>query len=439
VFCWSNETIFWIASIGLFGFIICIVPCTYLLYKSLRWSVILGCLMTLIGSLLRCIPLVWDEIPLHVYTILCYLSACCISTAGPIAMSAPLQLTAQWFPPKERNTATSVGQLFNALGLGVSFLLGLAMVTEPTENSGTECEAGDTITFADLEPRETVRDIMSLNYTHAAVDIVLFILLVLYFPSKPDKPPSISSAEERLDFVGGFKILARSRDGWLVLIIYAFPQCLIQLYQSTMVVNLTALDLDFPSENTETETCEGRICEHWVNTLGVVMCFVSVFLSIAVASFLTLFRKKMKLSIIILLGMSAVLFIISTLILEQVITFNSLAGLKLTLYLLLIPAMTLALSSSPIVFELSVENSYPVSEGVIGGWLTGWFNVLGAVFFLTDLVPAKLGHPLTPRWLNYVLPVSVIVPLPALALLSEKYSRMKTDQREHRAEAENNS
>ena len=406
---------------------------------------ILGCLMLMIGSLIRCIPLVWDKIPLHLYTILCFLSACSISAAGPIAMSAPLQLTAHWFPPNERNTATSVGQLFNALGNGLSFLLGLAMVTEPTELSGTKCDAsGDTITFADLEPRETVRDIMSLNYTHAAVDIVLFILLVLYFPSKPEKPPSISSAEERLDFVGGFKILAKSLDTWLVLIAYAFPQCLIQLYQSMMVINLTDLDLDYATENNsyveyETDTCEGRICEHWVNTLGVVMCFVSVFTSIAVASFLTLFKRKMKLSIMLLLCMSAILFIISTLVLEQVITFNSLAGLKLALYLLLIPAVTLAQSSSPIAFELSVENSYPVSEGVIGGWLTGWFNVLGGVFFLIFLIPDELGHPLDPRWLNFVLPISVIVPLPALVMLTEKYTRMKTDQREHLTEPKINS
>ena len=90
----------------------------------------------------------------------------------------------------------------------------------------------------------------------------------------------------------------------------------------------------------------------------------------------------MKLSIILLLGMSSVLFIFCTLILEQVITFKTITGLKYSLYFLLLPAMTFALSTSPIAFELSVENSYPVNEGVIGRWLTGWFNVLGAVFFL---------------------------------------------------------
>merc|ERR1739838_665760 len=299
VFCWSNVTVANLTSIGLYGFILCVVPSTYLLYRSLRWSVIVGSCMTMLGAVLRCIPLVYPSISLSNYTILCYISACCISTAGPIAMSAPLLITACWFPPRERNTATSVGQLFNVLGVGVSFILGLVIVTEASEASGTVCDtANATLTFADLEPKDTRDDIMTLNYVHAAVDIFLAVLIVLYFPSKPSLPPSVSSAEERLDFVGGFKILARSSDAWLVLATYAFPQCLVQLWQSMMVITLTELDLNFPSENHDgfddtTDPCDGRICEYWVEILGVVMCFVSVFTSIGVASFLAIFRRRM--------------------------------------------------------------------------------------------------------------------------------------------------
>merc|ERR1711892_1351676 len=419
VFCWSNEIVAQLTSIGLYGFLLCVGPSTYLLYRSLRWSVILGCFMTMVGALLRCIPLVYPSIPLQHYTIICYLSACCISTAGPTAMS--------------------VGQLLNALGVGLSFIFGLSLVSEPAELSGTDCEADTkTITFADLQPIETRNEIMNLNYIHAGLDIALFLLLVIYFPSKPTLPPSISSAEERLDFLGGFKILARSRDAWLVLVTYAFPQCLLQLWQSMMVINLTELDLHFQTGNTsylndETDPCDGTICEHWVEILGVVISFVSVFASIGVASFVTLFfKKRMKLAIILLLSMSAVLFVVCTLVLEQVITFNSLSEMKLALYLLLLPAVTFALSSSPIAFELSVETSYPVSEGVIGGWLTGWFNALGAVFFLIFLI-----HGIGTRWLNYVLPVSVIAPLPFIFLVSESYSRMKTDQKQGDAGNEN--
>merc|ERR1719430_3055369 len=122
-----------------------------------------------------------------------------------------------------------------------------------------------------------------------------------------------------------------------------------------MVVNLTELDLNFSKEKSEDpDHCDEEICEHWAEILGVAMCFVSVFTSIGMASFLTIFKRRMRLSIMILLSLAAVLFTICTLILEQVITFQTLGSLKLSLYLLLLPAMTLSLSSSPIAFELSV-------------------------------------------------------------------------------------
>ena len=61
-------------------------------------------------------------------------------------------------------------------------------------------------------------------------------------------------------------------------------------------------------------------------------------------------------------------------------------------------------------------------QGVIGGGMTGWFNALGMVFFLVFLIP-DIGS----RWLNYVLPLSVTLPLPCIALVRETYRRMAAD------------
>ena len=43
-------------------------------------------------------------------------------------MGAPIQISATWFPPHERTRATSIGQMFNALGVGVSFFLANVIV-----------------------------------------------------------------------------------------------------------------------------------------------------------------------------------------------------------------------------------------------------------------------------------------------------------------------
>ena len=39
-------------------------------------------------------------------------------------MGAPPAVSAEWFPPEQRTTATAIATLFNTMGLAVSFLLG---------------------------------------------------------------------------------------------------------------------------------------------------------------------------------------------------------------------------------------------------------------------------------------------------------------------------
>ena len=44
--------------------------------------------------------------------------------AGAVVMAAPPALSAVWFPPEQRTTATAINQFFNTLGMGVSYFLG---------------------------------------------------------------------------------------------------------------------------------------------------------------------------------------------------------------------------------------------------------------------------------------------------------------------------
>ena len=98
------------------------------------------------------------------------------------------------------------------------------------------------------------------------------------------------------------------------------------------------------------------------------------------------FRKNMKFAILLLLGASGVLFILSTLFLESVITVSH-TNFKIALYILLVGGVSLACSMAPIAFEFCVELSYPVHEGVVGNWLVLWFNALSAVYFGVFQIP----------------------------------------------------
>ena len=124
-------------------------------------------------------------------------------------MSAPIQISATWykikllkvfyiyyfmFPPHERTRATSISQMFNAVGVGVSFLLGNFIVSQDDSKA-----AGDSVTV--------------LLSVYSGVAVLLTILVLAYFPDKPSAPPSNSATENRMEFWQGFKSVIYSRLG----------------------------------------------------------------------------------------------------------------------------------------------------------------------------------------------------------------------------------
>ena len=126
------------------------------------------------------------------------------------------------------------------------------------------------------------------------------------------------------------------------------------MWQSAMVINLTSEDLN------------QKVTETFASTLGIVISFVSVAASIAIATLMDYFRKKMKLAICILLASSGLVFILCTLITEEVIIFENQDMFKGVLSSLLVLGVSLSCSCAPIAFEFCVELSYPIAEGTIG-------------------------------------------------------------------------
>lgn len=72
---------------------------------------------------------------------MCHICAILNGIAGIIVFSAPSALSAAWFPPNERTTATAVAIAFNNLGNAFSFLLGPAIVPDPSHKKNAT-EAG---------------------------------------------------------------------------------------------------------------------------------------------------------------------------------------------------------------------------------------------------------------------------------------------------------
>jgi FLVCR family MFS transporter 7 len=91
------------------------------------------------------------------------------AAVGPFVMATPSKISANWFPPKERTTATAIGTLSNYMGSAAGFLIGPYVVS-----------------FSNIQ---------TLIVVEAIHGLVILIWTCLYFPDKPPSPPSASAGK----------------------------------------------------------------------------------------------------------------------------------------------------------------------------------------------------------------------------------------------------
>ena len=134
-----------------------------------------------------------------------------------------------------------IGQMFNALGIGVSFIFGTFLVREASD----DCELDNALCLNKDSDLELARDdINILLWVHGGASLVIFLLILIYFPSQPPKPPSISATAPRTLFLEGFKTLIKSRTAWFTMITYSMSQGLVQMWQSVMIINILNLEIE---------------------------------------------------------------------------------------------------------------------------------------------------------------------------------------------------
>ena len=94
------------------------------------------------------------------------------------------------------------------------------------------------------------------------------------------------------------------------------------------------------------------------------------------------------------------------------------------LYASSVSGSSFAFTLAPLFFEYTAELAYPVPEGVVGGFLTCFNNVIGMIFLSIFFIP---GTQKEPFWMNIVLLVSAIVSIPAVLFTKESYRRLDID------------
>ena len=78
----------------------------------------------------------------------------------------------------------------------------------------------------------------------------------------------------------------------------------------------------------------------------------------------------------------------------------------------------------PLFFELSVEASYPVAEGINTCFMTFSNNIYCLIFLTLPMIPG-VGT----KWMNWALVGSCVICIPLMLFFKEKHKRLAVDVR----------
>lgn len=112
-----------------------------------------------------------------------------------------------------------------------------------------------------------------------------------------------------------------------------------------------------------------------------------------------------KSSLLVLLGGATLCFIWMGLIVMKIIPYSI-----VQLYVSILIGMALNFSCTPLFLELGGEIAYPVGEGVVAGFMTFWWTVIGVVFLLIFFIKniGMYNFPISDTYFRFVLRINVL-------------------------------
>jgi len=125
-FGWRDSTITMLMNWLYITYLVAMFPCAYLINKRLRCAVLLCALLIVAGAICRCIT---DQDP--DVTWLAHTGNIMTGFAGPVALSGGATVSALWFPPNQRATATAIGSIAGFAGASLCYVIGPQMVDAP--------------------------------------------------------------------------------------------------------------------------------------------------------------------------------------------------------------------------------------------------------------------------------------------------------------------
>ena len=179
---------------------------TFLL--GLRISVLLIAFLSVLGKGLQAIPFVDRK----VHTVAINIGQFLIMAGGPVALGAPPLVSATWFPSNERATATAIGTLAGYFGIAMAFAFGPAIVTNKISASHIgNSSAPDAAKIMNHK-------LTKYMFVELGLCAAVFLCVLLYFPSRPPLPPSLTSSRSHaLSTKASFRLLMKNSQFWLLM------------------------------------------------------------------------------------------------------------------------------------------------------------------------------------------------------------------------------
>ena len=235
---WSDATVAMMANWGTITFVIFVFPLCWILETlGLRVATITVGTLTAIGATLRVVST--NDTGFLAFAHICSIFN---GISGTTIMAAPPALSAIWFPPEQRTTATCTAQVFNQLGNAMAFLVGPYLV--PDRNLTTVSNLDEDGLNNSPSLPNMKKEIQLYMGIEAGIGIALLLAFIIYFPKQPPTPPSASASLERINFKDGLKALVKDPNVLLCTFAYALSGGVVGAWM-VIILNSFLINLAF--------------------------------------------------------------------------------------------------------------------------------------------------------------------------------------------------
>jgi nitrate/nitrite transporter NarK len=397
---WSDLFITWAENTSNVTFVLALPLACYGFDRvGARTLTIVSAALLVASTVLRVLPL--EGTPLEVTVIV---SMSLNGVSGPFFLFGAPIISQLWFSVSERTVATAIGSTAPYFGSALGFLVGPYVVGQPRDR---------------LSALAGLQRLYSMQLFGS---VLALVLVVLYFPDKPERPPSQTAdnadnsptprnaAKEWMLLLGHADVQQSATviRTWLLILCFAIP---LGVYASFGVV----LDLNLGQPPLSLSTMQAGF-------LGAMMTIIGCLGSVLVGFVMDRFVRELKTMIVVLMFTAAVSSVAFAVDVHQAEALGSAVAVPLA-YITAIVAGFASSSTIPLFFELIMETTFGfMTPNAVCSFVV-FVSAIVQIAFLC--VPTQINGSV--EWMNWTVATVACVFGALVLAFRPKYLRLDLD------------